>query len=363
MSQPLLTFAALAITASMVLAASRWSRTWLALTLAGTSAAERARTFCAGSGTTGSRSAATGGAPNPSAASPSGDVGRPDRTAWRAVVFFVSDNVPGKVISPRAASGPVLAPSRALSLPGSAPAGWVRATKSPKGSALIGRVLWGERRSAAAAKTMHAPPREASTSVPNREGREATSAAMLAKDPDNRYLWRMTARRMEGEAVRDSLLAAAGRLDAAMGGPDIDHRLGETVPRRSLYFRHAAEKQMEFLLLFDPASVNECYKRSESVIPQQALALSNSKLLFDNSLVLARHLSEGSGDTAFIRGAFESVLGRPPSSEEQSEAAAFLGEQMRLSLGVGKPEKDRASRARANLVLALFNHNDFVTAR
>ena len=63
-----------------------------------------------------------------------------------------------------------------------------------------------------------------------------------------------------------------------MGGPDIDHKAGLTVPRRSLYFRHAAEKQMEFLQIFDAAGVTECYRRKDSILPQQALALANSEL-------------------------------------------------------------------------------------
>ena len=96
-----------------------------------------------------------------------------------------------------------------------------------------------------------------------------TSSANLTRDRDNRFLWRMNVRRMEGEVVRDSLLYVAGQLDLTMGGPDIDHQLGLTSRRRSLYFRHAAEKQMEFLTLFDAASVNECYRRSESLVPQQ----------------------------------------------------------------------------------------------
>jgi len=63
-------------------------------------------------------------------------------------------------------------------------------------------------------------------------------------------------------------------------------------------------------------------------------------------------LADQKADADFIRSAFESVLGRMPSAEEQKESVAFLAEQTRLS-----------SRARANLVLALLNHNDFVTVR
>jgi hypothetical protein len=203
------------------------------------------------------------------------------------------------------------------------------------------------------------------------------TAAMLARDPDNRYLWRMNARRMEGEAVRDSLLSVAGRLESALGGPDIDHRLGETVPRRSLYFRHAAEKQMEFLLLFDPASVNECYKRSESVVPQQALALSNSALALGMSRLLARDLTkQADSPEAFVGLAFEQVLGRSASAAEREACVSFLAEQAKLladpkkltpfdsgAAGAVPPSADAKMRARENLVHVLFNHHEFVTIR
>jgi hypothetical protein len=200
---------------------------------------------------------------------------------------------------------------------------------------------------------------------------------MLAKDPDNRFLWRMNARRMEGEAVRDSLLAVAGRLDESRGGPDLDHRSGESVPRRSLYFRHAAEKQMEFLLLFDPASVNECYKRSESIIPQQALALSNSSLALGLSRLLARDLAKAAEKPdAFVRLAFERILCRAPTPAEREACLEFLDEQAKLlsepkkltpfgsgALSATPPSGDPRLRARENLVHVLFNHHEFVTIR
>ena len=85
-------------------------------------------------------------------------------------------------------------------------------------------------------------------------------------DPDNHYLWRMNVRRMDAEIVRDSVLAVTEQLDGAQGGPDIDFRQGEVSRRRSIYIRHAYEKQMTMLVTFDAASPNECYRRSESVI-------------------------------------------------------------------------------------------------
>jgi hypothetical protein len=104
-------------------------------------------------------------------------------------------------------------------------------------------------------------------------GGRASDEANLTIDRDNRYLWQMNTRRLEAELVRDCLLYVAGSLDLSFGGPDIDQQLGESSRRRSIYFRHAYEKQMQFLVLFDAANVNDCYRRSESVIPQQALAV------------------------------------------------------------------------------------------
>jgi hypothetical protein len=234
-------------------------------------------------------------------------------------------------------------------------------------------------------------------------------AADLKIDPDNRYLWRMNARRMDAEIVRDNLLWAAGRLDLARGGPDIDHNLGMTVKRRSLYFRHAPEKEMEFLRIFDGPNVNECYRRKETVAPQQALALANSPLALAEARFLARELSRsvnqsnsnspiagptsptgpirpiglmrssssmgGVPYTAFVTAAFERVLARPPSRAELAECLAFLDEQARRLAApapgaatadpkdTSRPAADPALRARENLVLVLFNHNDFVTIR
>ncbi len=206
-----------------------------------------------------------------------------------------------------------------------------------------------------------------------------TNPTNLSRDRDNRYLWRMNVRRMEGEVVRDSLLYVAGQLDLTMGGPDIDHHLGLTSRRRSLYFRHAAEKQMEFLTLFDAASVNECYRRSESLVPQQALALANSSLALVQSRLLTRSLSRKirtSDVTAFVKAGFEQVLSRPPTTEETAACVQFVQEQTAAFSGGNKltpstgasvspvaPAADPAQRAREDLIHVLMNHNDFVTIR
>jgi hypothetical protein len=200
-------------------------------------------------------------------------------------------------------------------------------------------------------------------------------------DRDNRFLWRMNSRRLEAEAVRDSLIRTAGNLDLTLGGPELDRQAAFTTLRRSIYFRHAFEKEVKFLQLFDGASVNECYRRSESVVPQQALALSNSELSLDQSRQLAKKLSQTAAsdampDDAFIRLAFKQILCREPSADELAECRAYLAAQAtllqhpeKLTIVAGGPKasvapaSDPKQRARENLTHVLFNHNDFVTIR
>jgi hypothetical protein len=187
--------------------------------------------------------------------------------------------------------------------------------------------------------------------------------ANTAIDKDNLYLWRMPTRRMEAEVVRDCLFYLAGNLDLKMGGADIDCKQGLTVPRRSIYFRHAAEKKMEFLSIFDGPGVTECYERRESVMPQQALALSNSELTHQQARVLARSLTArtSSDPIAFTIAAFEQVLSRPPTEEETAECIAFLKD--RAGRNGTQSSIDLSQRAKESLVHVLMNHNDFLTVR
>jgi hypothetical protein len=176
------------------------------------------------------------------------------------------------------------------------------------------------------------------------------SAATRSVDPDNLTFWRMNVRRMEAEVVRDSVLSLGGSLDLTLGGPPIKHTQGQTVLRRSLYFRQDKERQMTFLSLFDGAKVNECYQRKATVSPQQALAMFNSRIASEQARKLAEtHSSLKTGE--YVSTLFELVLCREPTSEEMTECTAFLAEFS------GSPE------ARHQLALAMLNHNDFVTIR
>ena len=181
-------------------------------------------------------------------------------------------------------------------------------------------------------------------------------------DPDNRLYWRANPRRMDAEVVRDSLLAVAGQLDATLGGPILDEKLGLTSKRRSLYFRFNAEYKMSFLDQFDAASPTECYERRESVIPQQALALHNSALALNVSRELAKQLAKANDAAAFVTAAFERVLGRA-ADRRRAEAVRGVparpggavreaGEAdavPRRARPVTPPSTDPAQRAREDL--------------
>lgn len=204
-----------------------------------------------------------------------------------------------------------------------------------------------------------------------------TSVHRETTDPENQTLWRMNPRRLEAEAVRDALIALGGNLDLTMGGPVLDEKQGATVLRRSLYFRFNTEYKMTFLDQFDPASPTECFERRESVIPQQALTLSNSALALNQSRVLEKTLTASDpADAGFVRQAYVTILGRPPRDEETKRCLEFLAKQAALLQNPAKltpfpptaervtpPASDPARRAREDLLQVLFNHNDFVTIR
>jgi len=181
-------------------------------------------------------------------------------------------------------------------------------------------------------------------------------------DRENRYLWRMNSRRAEGEVIRDSILHVSGNLDHTLGGPEIPLEEAETARRRSLYFRHAHERKTPFLEIFDSADVLECYRRSTTVVPQQALALANSLLPYVESRRLARALtaeSAGQADADFVRLAFEHVLTRQPTPAELDRCLAFLKEPAPAA----QPGDDSTLHARAGVIHALMNHSDFITIR
>lgn len=188
-------------------------------------------------------------------------------------------------------------------------------------------------------------------------------------DPDNRYLWRMNSQRMQSEQVRDSILAVSGKLDYAHGGKPIPSDKIDRVLRRSVYFRHAQGDISPMMAMFDAADPNECYRREESIVPQQSLALANSRLGFEQSRIIADQIMTGAkGDDDFIRAAFSKVLTRSPTPAELDLCRHYL--QGRRAVAEHAPAADDhagvtepAKRPRDALIHVLLNHTDFVTIR
>lgn len=191
----------------------------------------------------------------------------------------------------------------------------------------------------------------------------------LAVDPDNRLLWRMNTGRMQAEVVRDSLLAVAGLLDVSPGGPPLPTAEAFTSRRRSLYQECYPEDggASSFAMLFDPPDPLDCYRRTRSIVPQQALALTNSSLVHELSITIAGLFSQAEAssdeceDPAFLDAMFLRVLSRPASDTERSLCLQALQSQRQQFADDG--EKSPDASARASIVRALLNHNDFITIR
>jgi hypothetical protein len=182
-----------------------------------------------------------------------------------------------------------------------------------------------------------------------------------AADPDNVALWRREPMRLEAQVVRDAILALAGTLDSTRGGPSVREADQAASRRRSLYFWHSDISRNQFLVTFDDALVKECYRREQSIVPQQALALVNAGLIRDSAAAIADRIAAAEADDdAFLADAFVTVLGRGPSADEREACAAAVAAWRAL------PESQTpgpVDRARVNLVWSLLNHTDFVTLR
>jgi hypothetical protein len=191
-------------------------------------------------------------------------------------------------------------------------------------------------------------------------GREAEQS----RDPDNRMIWRRVPIRMEGEAIRDSMLALSGAMDWTLGGPSITGAAQAASKRRSVYFFHSNNERDLFLTTFDGAMVRECYRREQSVLPQQALAMINGTLSQESAkgiqVQIERALRECGmdSDAEFVRAGFLYVTGVPP---EESALAASLRALERWKGGASNPGSQ--AKAREAFLWVLLNHNDFVTLR
>jgi hypothetical protein len=208
--------------------------------------------------------------------------------------------------------------------------------------------------------------------------RPGTAHPNVDRDPDNSTHWKFEQRRLEAETIRDAMLSVSGQLDPTIGGQDLDPKLEATSRRRSIYFSVYPEGggMMRFLTLFDAPDPCDCYRRSESLVPQQALGMSNSVMAINLGRLLTGKLSEQLPESSakeFVTAAYETILSRQPTDDESLACREFLKTQARLfeSPDVTLPatsEKSLVSpatapqrRAREGLIRVLLNHHEFVT--
>jgi hypothetical protein len=194
-------------------------------------------------------------------------------------------------------------------------------------------------------------------------------------DPENRLLWRMSRRRIEGEALRDSMLAVAGLLNGKAGGPGVypelppelavakaawpvpaDAREGN---RRSVYVFAKRNLRYPLFSTFDAPDGNEtCARRFQTTTAPQALMLLNGKAALDIARAFAqRVLADAGRDPAHVvERACRLALGRAPQSDERQTLLAFLDRESAL----GKGSKDAFASAVVDLCHALLNLNEFL---
>ncbi len=180
----------------------------------------------------------------------------------------------------------------------------------------------------------------------------ATSAAKAAIDPENRWLWRYTPRRLEAEIVRDSLLAVTGQLDPTRFGPGT---LDEGMTRRSLYFTVKRSRLIPMMQIFDqPEPLASQGSRPSTTIAPQALLFMNNPEVVKWARAMAAEIDDDDPGVA-VHALYARALGRAPTAAELAENRAFLEAQ-----SASYPSPDARQLALADLCQVVFSLNEFI---
>ncbi len=205
------------------------------------------------------------------------------------------------------------------------------------------------------------------TSAAYRQGAKGDDAGAKA-DPDNKLLWQYPRRRLDGEAMRDAMLAVSGQLNLKAGGPSVFPELPEELQkrapswkpsadagernRRSVYVYVKRNLRYPLFALFDAPDRNEtCSRRFATTTAPQALTLLNDSVVVGIAKAFAVRVTKEAGtDRAkVIDRAFALACGRPPTSEERTAMVGFL-----------KRHTGTDAEAVVDLCHALLNLNEFL---
>ena len=148
----------------------------------------------------------------------------------------------------------------------------------------------------------------------------AVPEAARLKDPENRWLWRMTPRRLEAEQIRDAMLAVSGEM-----GPELDHAGGPSSdlasPRRTIYTKVVRNNRDPLLETFDaPESFGSIATRNETTTATQSLLMVNGDWPLKRATAFAARVQRDAGSSdpaALAETAYRLAYGRPPSAEER----------------------------------------------
>ncbi len=212
----------------------------------------------------------------------------------------------------------------------------------------------------------------------------ADNEAGMAKDNDNRLLWRFNPRRLEAEAIRDSILAVSGKLNPQMFGPGIYPRIDPDIVntgsrprwpldarddhdtfRRSIYIFVKRSVLLPLAEVFDcPVTVVSTPNRPTSTVSPQALAMMNNEFILEQAKFLAERISREAGNapanrqSRMIDRAFRLTLLRSPSAREAEWSASFIGKQTEGY--VRRNDSTPEASAMRDFCHALLNLNEFL---
>ena len=194
-------------------------------------------------------------------------------------------------------------------------------------------------------------------------------------DPENVYLWRATPRRLDGEEIRDSILAVSGNLnyrrpegskiseigDAELGGKSSARLLGRVQGIRSVYLPVVRENVEELIRLFDGADANEIVgHRTTSNVASQALYMMNNDYILNQSKVFAEDLiSKYDSPKDRLNNGFIRAFGRLPSSGEFRATSQFYNRFHSSVLKESQSKEDADRRFCNAFCQGLFSSAEF----
>jgi len=199
-------------------------------------------------------------------------------------------------------------------------------------------------------------------------------------DPQNLLLHRMRIRRLEGEAIRDSLLTVSGRLDRTMFGPPVPIHLtpfmqGRGRPRksgpldgngrRSIYIIVRRNFLSPMLLAFDtPIPFTTIGRRNVSNVPAQALILMNDPFVVQQARLWTKRVlkDRDASPEDRIRRMYRTAFSREPTTGEIANATTFLREQAGV-LGLKENAWKIDHRVWSDFAHVLFNAKEFIYLR